>query len=87
MFRTALVLSVAATSAFAQGASEANIAAMVAAIEDAGCVVTADNGDAVHLASGLTEDETMAVVLTMYADGMVALEEDGTMSLFTEACP
>jgi len=81
-----LALTLLCVPAFAQTAADADVAAMVAAIEDAGCTVTAENGDAVLAASGLSEDETMAVISAMYADGLVALEADGSMSLFSEAC-
>ena len=63
------------------------MAAMTLAIEDAGCVVTAENGDAVLAASGLGEEETMAVIAALYTQGLVALLADGTMKLTNEACP
>ena len=75
-----------ASPVFAQDADEASVAAMTAAILDAGCVVTAENGDAVLEASGLSEEETMSVIATMYAAGSVALEADGSMKLIDEAC-
>lgn len=75
-----------AAPAFAQDADEASVAAMTAAIVDAGCFVTAENGDAVLEASGLSEEETMSVIATMYAAGAVALEADGSMKLNNEAC-
>lgn len=81
-----LALALFATPALAQDADDASVAAMTSAIVDAGCVVTAENGDAVLEASGLTEEETMAVIATMYAAGSVALEEDGSMTLNNEAC-
>lgn len=81
-----LTLALFATPALAQDADDASVAAMTSAIVDAGCVVTAENGDAVLEASGLTEEETMAVIATMYAAGSVALEEDGSMTLNNEAC-
>jgi len=84
--RIALILSVLAAPALAQNADDADVAAMTAAIEDAGCTVTAENGDAVLAASGLSEEQTMDVIATMYADGAIALEADGSMSLFSEAC-
>ncbi len=59
---------------------------MTAAVEEAGCVVTADNGDAVLAASGLNEEQTMAVIAQMYADGLVALTETGDMKLTNEVC-
>ncbi|PVA07960.1 hypothetical protein [Thalassorhabdomicrobium marinisediminis] len=73
-----------ATPALAQSADE--VTAMTMAIEAAGCSVTADNGDAVLAASGLDEEQTMAVIAALYEDGLVALEADGSMSLSSEAC-
>ena len=84
MLRVTALLIVMAAPTFAQTADE--IEAMTKAIEDAGCVVTADNGDNVLAASGLNEEATMAVIAQMYTDGLVALEADGTMSLNSEAC-
>lgn len=85
MIRTALFsLTLVAAPAFAQTADE--IAAMVKAIEDFGCVVTAENGDAVLAASGLNEDQTLAVVTAMYVEGLVALEADGSMTMVSENC-
>ncbi|SMX32586.1 hypothetical protein [Octadecabacter ascidiaceicola] len=75
-----------ASPAFAQDADEASVAAMTAAILDVDCLVTAENGDAVLEASGLSEEETMSVIATMYAAGSVALEADGSMKLIDEAC-
>jgi hypothetical protein len=89
MMRAALILTLLAAPAFAQEsvvADVADVAALTKAIEDAGCTVTSENGDAVLAASGLSEEETFAVITTLYADGLVGLEADGTMSLSTEAC-
>lgn len=82
-----LTLALLATSAIAQDADEAMIAAMTTAIEDAGCVVTADNGDEVAEASGLNEEDTIAVIAALYDDGLVALQADGTMKLTSANCP
>ena len=87
--RTALILTFLAAPAFAQDsdvADPADMAAMTKAIEDAGCVVTAENGDAVLAASGLSDEQTLVVIAALYADGLVWLEADGSMSLNTEAC-
>ncbi|WP_281983139.1 hypothetical protein [Thalassorhabdomicrobium marinisediminis] len=73
-----------ASPALAQSADE--VTAMTTAIEAAGCSVTADNSDAVLAASGLDEEQTMAVIAALYEDGLVALEADGSMSLSSEAC-
>jgi hypothetical protein len=89
MMRTALILTLLAAPAFAQDsdvADPADMAAMTKAIEDAGCVVTAENGDAVLAASGLSHEQTLVVIAALYADGLVGLEADGSMSLNTEAC-
>lgn len=80
-FATALI----AAPAFAQTADE--IAAMTKAVEEAGCLVTAENGDAVLAATGLNEEQTMAVVAQMYADGLVELQAGGAMKLTNETCP
>lgn len=82
--RAFIVLIALTTPAIAQDADA--VAAMTAAIQDAGCVVTAENGDAVLAASGLTEDETMSVIAALYEDGLVALQADGTMKLTNEVC-
>ncbi|MCF2872113.1 hypothetical protein L0664_13640 [Octadecabacter sp. G9-8] len=73
-----------ATPALAQ---DDPVAAMTTAIEDAGCIVTAENGDAVLAASGLNEEQTIEVIAELYTTGLVALQEDGTMKLTNETCP
>ena len=82
----AFVVLLLASPALAQNADDVDVVAMTNAIEAAGCTVTAENGDAVLEASGLTEEETMDVIATMYANGAIALEADGSMSLFSEVC-
>ena len=77
-------LALVAAPAFAQTADE--VAAMTKAVEEAGCVVTPENGDAVLAASGLDAEQTMAVIAQMYADGTVALTETGDMKLTNEVC-
>jgi diacylglycerol kinase family enzyme len=79
-----VVLALMASPAFAQDADA--VASMTKAIEDAGCVVTAENGHAVLSASSLTEDETMAVIAALYGDGLVSLQADGTMKLTNDVC-
>lgn len=75
-----------ASPVFAQDTDAADVAALTVAIQDAGCIVTAENGDAILAASGLSDEDTMSVVATMYAAGVVALEADGTMKLTNEVC-
>ena len=71
-----------ASPAFADEATDS----LVKAIEDAGCKVTAANGDAVYAASGLTEEEVFAAVNALYQQGLASLEADGSMTLKTGAC-
>ncbi|WIV51700.1 hypothetical protein QQG91_04440 [Marivivens sp. LCG002] len=59
---------------------------LVVAIEEAGCVVTMQNGDAVYAASGLSEEEIFAAVQKLYEQGLVSLEADGSMSLKSDVC-
>jgi len=82
--RYILALLVLAGPAFAQ--DQDAIAAMTVAIQEAGCVVTADNGDAVLAVAGLSADETMAVIAALYDEGLVALQEDGSMKLTNDVC-
>lgn len=82
-----LTLAVALTAVPALAQDADDVAAMTAAIEAAGCVVTAENGDAVLAASGLNEQQTMDVIAVLYTDGAVSLTEDGNMKLTNEACP
>lgn len=78
------IAAVVALPAFAQ--TEGEVAAMTRAVEEAGCIVTAENGDAVQQASGLDADQTIAVITQMYNDGLVALQDDGTMKLTNDTC-
>lgn len=64
----------------------ADQAALAKAIEAAGCVVNAENGDAIFQASGLTEEQVFAAVAALYEAGQAVLQPDGSMSLQTEAC-
>lgn len=86
VMRFAFVIAMLAAPALAQGANEADLEAMIAAVEAAGCFVTADNGDAVLAASGLDTEQTMAVIAQLYSDGLVALTPDGHMKLTNETC-
>lgn len=79
---TSLIALVLATPVFADESMDK----LVAAIEQAGCVVTMQNGDAVYAASGLSEEEIFAAVQKLYEQGLVALEADGSMSLKSDVC-
>lgn len=80
-----LALAVCVTPVVAQTGTD--VLAMTAAIEAAGCVVTAENGDAVLATSGLDEDQTMVVIAQLYEDGLVDLQADGSMKLTNDTCP
>jgi hypothetical protein len=87
MMRAVIVsLTLLASPAVAQDADDASVVALTIAIEESGCTVTPENGDAVLAASGLSEDNTMPVIAAMYADGLIALAADGTMTLTNEVC-
>lgn len=81
-----LALALTTTAARAQDADPADIAAMVAAIEDAGCVVTVENGDAVQAASGLGEEQVMAVIAALFDQGAIAMTEDGSVRMTAGGC-
>ena len=86
MKRLALIACLLAAPALAQDADPAAVDAMVTAIVGAGCSVTTENGDAVLAASGLTEEQTMAVIAQLYAEGRVALAADGSMTMSGPGC-
>ena len=79
-----VVLACFPGSVFADVAADQ--AALAQAIEAAGCVVNAENGDAIFQASGLTEEQVFAAVAALYESGQAVLQPDGSMSLQTEAC-
>jgi hypothetical protein len=89
MIRAAAVLAlVTAAPALAQQQADAeDVAAMTRAIEDAGCVVTVENGDAIMAASGLSPDRVTAVIARLHASGALALREDGSAELTNDTCP
>ncbi|WP_245831665.1 hypothetical protein [Salibaculum halophilum] len=89
MIRAAAVLALvtAAPALARQQADAEDVAAMTRAIEDAGCVVTVENGDAIMAASGLSPDEVTAVIARLHASGALALREDGSAELTNETCP
>ena len=79
-----VVLACMPGSVFADVAADK--AALSKAIEAAGWVVTAENGDEIFQASGLTEEQVFAAVAALYESGQAVLQPDGSMSLQTEAC-
>ncbi len=85
MMRTALALALTfgCTPAFA---GDAENAALIAAIAAAGCLVTAENGDAIARAAGLNDQQVYDAVAALYEAGQVRLETDGSMRLTTGTC-
>lgn len=67
-------------------AQDTPISRLIAAIEAAGCKVTASNGDAILAASGLSEAEVYDAVEELYRSDLALLEPDGSMTLQTDAC-
>ena len=89
MIRAAAVLALvtAAPALAQQQADPKDVAAMTRAIEDAGCVVTIKNGEAVMAASGLAPEDVDAVIAQLHAAGRLTLQDDGTAKLTNETCP
>lgn len=85
MLRFVLPALICATPVVAQDVDP--VPALVTAIEQAGCIVTVDNSDAVLAASGLDNDQTIAAIEALYLAGAVSLLEDGSMKLTNETCP
>ncbi len=86
MIKTRLATSLIALALATPVFADETVDKLVTAIEQAGCVVTMQNGDAVYAASGLSEEEIFAAVQKLYEQGLVALEADGSMSLKSDVC-
>ncbi|HKL68704.1 hypothetical protein [Salibaculum sp.] len=89
MIRAAALLALvtAAPALAQQQADPEDVASMAQAIEEAGCVVTVENGDTIMAASGLPPEKVNAVIAELYASGALALREDGSAELTNETCP
>jgi hypothetical protein len=75
-----------AAAAAAQGTPPAaHVAALIAAIEAAGCEVNEANNRDILRAAGLSEDEGAAVVMLLTEDGRAATAE-GALRLKTGVC-
>jgi hypothetical protein len=85
IFALAAPLALAALPAFAQ-ASDAQKAALVAAIEANGCRVTAENNAAILASAGLAEANAATVVQALLDTG-VAVIEGGALVLISDNCP
>jgi hypothetical protein len=87
----AAMVLMAAAPVFAQEADREadpeDVAAMIRAIEAAGCLVTVENDDAVMEASRLSPEDVNAVITQLYVSDVLILQEDGTAKLTNEACP
>lgn len=79
----AAAMAASAMPAFAQSAADK--AAMISAIEAAGCRVTASNNSAVLSSAGLSQDAAAAVVQSLLNAGQ-AVTEGGDLVLKTGAC-
>ncbi len=84
--RTLAFLIAVGLTATAVNAGQAENAALIAAIEAAGCLVTAENSGAVARAAGLNEQQVYDAVAALYDAGLVRLEADGSMRLITGSC-
>ncbi len=85
MIRGAICLALLAGATTARAQESADFARLIAAIEDAGCVVHDDNEKDVLAASGLTEGQAAAIVLTMMQDGR-AIPQNDDLRLMTGKC-
>ena len=59
---------------------------VIAGIEAAGCVVIADNADAVFASVGLSEPEYRRIGAELVADGLADVSQIGVYRLQTPAC-
>ena len=68
------------------GPKPAEIAAFVAAVKAAGCVVTPENQEKVFAASGLAPEVAAAVVQRLEEQGKMVLDAGDRLTLTPEAC-
>ena len=54
-----------------------NATRLLAAIEDAGCIINDENDEAILIAAGLTDDEAAQAVMVLRTDGRAVPHEDG----------
>jgi hypothetical protein len=85
------ILGLAAGMVGAEGgpapATDAERAALRAAMLDVGCLVSAANGDAVLAASGLSDGRAGEIVFEMVGRGLAAPDPNGDLRLIDPACP
>ena len=68
------------------GPKPAEIAAFVAAVKAAGCVVTPENQETVFAASGLAPEVAAAVAQRLEDEGKMVLDAGDQLTLVPEAC-
>ena len=71
----AAALVLAGQPALAQDSD--NATRLLAAIEDAGCIINDENDEAILIAAGLTDDEAAQAVMVLRTDGRAVPHEDG----------
>ncbi len=81
----ALGVSAMAMPAFAQ-ATEAQKAALAAAIEAADCRVTAENNSEILAAAGLDEEDATIVVQALLETGLAVID-NGALVMISDNCP
>ncbi|MFT5743499.1 MAG: hypothetical protein ACI86S_001568 [Paracoccaceae bacterium] len=70
----AAALVLAGQPALAQDSD--NATRLLAAIEDAGCIINDENDEAILIAAGLTDDEAAQAVMVLRTDGRAVPHED-----------
>ncbi|NBD29007.1 MAG: hypothetical protein GVY31_03080 [Alphaproteobacteria bacterium] len=89
MIRVAAAIALCALAAPAIAQQEPDpedVAAMITAIEEAGCVITPENGETILEASGIAPEDVSAVVEQLYVSGALMLRDDMSAELTNEAC-
>ena len=68
------------------GPKPEEIAAFVAAVKTAGCIVSPDNSQPIIKASGLSAEEASAVVQRLKDEGKMTVDKDMNLTLVPELC-
>jgi hypothetical protein len=59
---------------------------LVAAIEQAGCVLTAENRDSVLLRANVTAEQTAAIITALNAQGQAEAADAGSIRILSDLC-
>jgi len=59
---------------------------LVAAIEENGCLLTADNAAAILLRANLTQEQLLALAPTLAANGRAEVAASGAVRVLTDRC-